>query len=1306
MTFSFPPPKNEADFERLCVEILKAHWECANLRLYGRRGESQQGIDIINLEGPNRPRAAQCKRYDPSKPISPKLIEEAVEKAKEFRSPLVELALMTTAVSSTAAQQKVMEINRLHTAAGLFTVTLFHWEDIEQLLREYQHVASVFYPELYASPALAEISTTVQTIAVEVQQLSDRPFSDFDRDIAEARSEIQRGDYDVARWRLSELKSKRWDSLSPTQKFRVQANLGTIEVAKGHTKKGALMILDAVRYDPTHERARLNEALAHYWLNEREKAFSAADSYRKAFPSSTDADAVWVVSAPPTYPAEDLENQLLPASSENAQVLISLCQRYVEESHFDLAEERARKALRIDPEWPVPPVALARILIRKQMPSGLRKDLAFFNEAEKESFREAERLLQEAIERAERKQDFVLQSQALVERANLYRFLYTDKEHKQAADRDAEAAHSINPEDALVQREYADLMRSYGRLDDAIRLLRVLLTEGRRPDLVYMLAAILRDRAQGDDLIEAGDLFGNLAVSGDDHPEDFRLACLESAIACFSTKGDKQRADVLLERLRPELFSKAVQQAAAARVLLAFGSNDEAKERATRAAATIENTATLSSREYVATVLEGTGLFPEALELWRSVIKTQPKEPSLTRFIRCATRLNAHSDILAGCELLRKAGHYDSGLLQLEVEVREKYDIEATIGVLQEYLSKKPDDGVARVILSYFGVRHQRPELVDLVHIPDPSSIPAYIGRAAVITLKLAGNPLGAVSYAYRLLHLYFDDPESHRAMMLALHPIGPKVGLTAPNSVEPGTAVTYIEEADQSEHWVVIEDEIKPDIRLGEIAPDHPIAKALIGKCVGDMFDLAANAIVPRTAKIAAIQNKYVHRYQRTISDFQTRFAGLPDIQVVHVGKAGVPGEYDFSAIEKATVAGHADTLEVLAIYRAQPAPIHLVARAGGRTDPEALLFLASQDTPFVRACLGTNEERERSASALRVAKAIVIDVVGITTLAATDALDQLGRASAPVLVTQAAYRAFQKLSDDARETRPSGYLGIYEGQLAVTQIDEQLWNRRIEWLAETEKAIRQHCRIVPVNALASLETKRREDLIRVFGRHGAESIVLASEPGNVLWSDDFALRMVAATEYGVQSVWTQLLLEFLAQTGRISPEHFVEISSKLVGAGYTFTGINPDIFMKSGEAAQWNIGRGPLKQAIAHFETEAVELLSALQLAAQAIKRVSREVVLPEVQTSVLSALLSAIARRKGGRNGIAVLHRALPQIFGLDVVSCQRVEAVIDAWLQQHKSDPQNSTDVTIDTCSIVRLGLGRSGSRAAPLRRSLW
>ncbi len=140
-----PPPANENDFERLCLALLRKHWNNPALQRYGRRGQGQNGVDIVDVSGTPKPRGAQCKAYDPLTAISSNEIAVEVEKAKGFTPPLGEYLILTTAKNSTEAQQTIIQINKVHRKKHLFKVTLKCWDEIEMMLEQYPDVADQIY---------------------------------------------------------------------------------------------------------------------------------------------------------------------------------------------------------------------------------------------------------------------------------------------------------------------------------------------------------------------------------------------------------------------------------------------------------------------------------------------------------------------------------------------------------------------------------------------------------------------------------------------------------------------------------------------------------------------------------------------------------------------------------------------------------------------------------------------------------------------------------------------------------------------------------------------------------------------------------------------------------------------------------------------------------------------------------------------------------------------------------------------------------------------------------------------------------
>ncbi|WP_422929682.1 hypothetical protein [Singulisphaera sp. PoT] len=107
MNFRYPHPDNERSFEKFSVKLLQRHWNNPHLELYGRRGEEQCGVDIIDPMFSAPFRAAQCKHHEPMLTIPPSEIEAEVAKALAFDPPLDRYAIITSGRATTHAQKKM-----------------------------------------------------------------------------------------------------------------------------------------------------------------------------------------------------------------------------------------------------------------------------------------------------------------------------------------------------------------------------------------------------------------------------------------------------------------------------------------------------------------------------------------------------------------------------------------------------------------------------------------------------------------------------------------------------------------------------------------------------------------------------------------------------------------------------------------------------------------------------------------------------------------------------------------------------------------------------------------------------------------------------------------------------------------------------------------------------------------------------------------------------------------------------------------------------------------------------------------------
>ena len=186
-------------------------------------------------------------------------------------------------------------------------------------------------------------------------------------------------------------------------------------------------------------------------------------------------------------------------------------------------------------------------------------------------------------------------------------------------------------------------------------------------------------------------------------------------------------------------------------------------------------------------------------------------------------------------------------------------------------------------------------------------------------------------------------------------------------------------------------------------------------------------------------------------------------------------------------------------------------------------------------------------------------------------------------------------------------------------------------------------------------------------FGQYGAETILLSAVPGAVLWTDDHVQAMLARSEYGVARVWTQFVIGVRAESGMVNPEVYLDASAKLLGYGYDFSVADPAIIRCAGAIAEWKVDRWPLLQALSTFSDESVDLKQVLELAAGFLRLLYQDSILPQTKANITVKILENVAKRIGGIEAIQSLHRALPRVFGVNVVGCADATKTVEAWLK---------------------------------------
>jgi len=1164
------------------------------------------------------------------------------------------------------AQQTIRKVNIEHKLAGLFQIELYNWDQIKDLLNQYQQVATEIY-NLGKNEQLTAIQQGVSSVRAVLEVIRDEKGSEgFHAEIDSAKQHIEQHDYQMARLILHQLRSRHWDKLDNGQRFRLLANLGGAYLGEGELQKAAQFFWEAKPYQPDDEKACANEALGFQITGNPEKAFELTDKYRIQFPTSARILGIWVRNSPATKRLEDLAKYVPDTCMADAELCASLAVKAASENQFDKAETLARKAISLSSDWSFPRVLLAKMIMCSHMDKALEHDGQGISFAER--VREAEQLCSEAISLAQEEKATHTEAEAYSARA----LIREQAGRKKEAKADVLRAYQLDPSDPAIVREYALILQEQGENDGAVELVRKLV-QGEHVDPMswYVLGLTLRNRKGPGDAEEAARIFADLANRSGAFPAGFREHMAEGAVAHYCALQRWEDAQSAVEGIPSDLISPLVRATLMAVVKWRKKDQEEAFKWADSALVALTPETPRMERRLLAKLLSECGRHADALGLWKGLTEFTQLDDDTRSFLDCARRLGRADLVVHGCQKLRAVGVDSEDVVNLELSFLERFDVEQAIRLLQAYLETHPDAKFMRLRLSLIGLRLNRTDLVSAgpALLPSLEEVDPEIGRAVVQVLKMGGRPLEATAFGYELLRKHFSDVDAHRAFCFCLHPIGPKLNLESPVTVQPGTAVCYQEDGAESDSWVVIEDLPNPDPSRNELSPTNHIARQLIGRKVGKTVVLVEGSITTRTAVIKEITSKYVYRYLDCMGQWQLRFPDAPEIELVRVKPDPCSEALDVSTI-LASVDRRAERVErVKEIYRSIPVTIHMFGELIGKSAFDATEALATSPDMKVNCCLGNDEEQSLALEALKSANTVIVDLTALATLAMLDDLRLLAVWPKDLAISQATLgELHERLRHEKHQAgEGAGVLSKVDGKYSIFRDTTEGQAARVEKLEKFIGAIEQRFKVLGCLGLASLDSEKRSKLVKGCGQHGAESLVLASAPGAVLWTDDHTLARLGKGEFGVRRVWTQAVLQNLTLNGHVDARDFYEASAKLLGWSYAFTSPSAPALEQAGVLARWNPGEWPLKQACEIFADESLSLLDSLRLAAAFLVIVYSGKHLPETEKTVVAAFLERLAKRQGGISGVRAMLEVIPRVFGINVIGCQRAVADLRAWVK---------------------------------------
>jgi hypothetical protein len=152
MTYQLPPLKDPDQFEALVRDILRRVYDDPGIEKFGRKGQSQFGIDGFSTTNPRI--TFQCKlkdaRYETDDRLRAVLLsemEEELGKTKGLTDPPARFVFATTFKNDRLLQEKAIAL------PSSTTVEYWGWDTINEKIWEYaEELVPIYYPHYKVRP--------------------------------------------------------------------------------------------------------------------------------------------------------------------------------------------------------------------------------------------------------------------------------------------------------------------------------------------------------------------------------------------------------------------------------------------------------------------------------------------------------------------------------------------------------------------------------------------------------------------------------------------------------------------------------------------------------------------------------------------------------------------------------------------------------------------------------------------------------------------------------------------------------------------------------------------------------------------------------------------------------------------------------------------------------------------------------------------------------------------------------------------------------------------------------------------------
>ena len=1188
-----PPPTNWQDFETLCWDLWRSIWNDPETQKNGRQGQAQHGVDIYGRPDEGTDWAGiQCKGKDKysNRTITKTELEKEVENAKNFTPSLSKFIVATTGQRDQKIQTLAREITEKHREEGLFSVQVSFWEDIREKSIEYPKIIERHYEYISNAKISEEIkeikeevnrsTSSISSFESEIKGKALLPIQDvvkehlkneYQAQLDKIRERIKENNPTDALKALNDLKDRIWSNAIPIVRYSILTNEGAANLRLHRYHEAGKKFIEALQYNSDDEKAIENAAFGYLLLGESSKAKELASNVlNNNNPTSSRAYSIIIQS---TSSEEEIEKVIseIPEYVKETQDVAHVIGNYAY-NKGDL--NRAKKWLEISIENEIENIPdiralLGSVLLQMVLTDPTTIPMYQLNTDQKE-------LLTRSIELFTSSWDAMIDPNLqklhihwLVNRGIAKRLLNDHGDYK----RDIDDAFNLDPSNPNNIHFKALSEFENGEYEKAIHLLKDILGVTEPPGVLSLYLESLRKSGKFEKAIDEINKFLRMNISSNEKDKLYR-----TRINIYLDLGDYGEAQKICETRLKEDLANIQRIVDLSRVMRRSGNTDGAISILNNAKSGISESSTTQHLVELADEFFILESFDEAKSIYEKFVDSTQNTELTHRIVESYYRCGEIGKALKICKFLREEYGQIPHISQIEAVIdNEIGDLSEAKKVYVEYIEEFPDDFDMKLNLAVLNLRCDNLDAVDefLKSRFDIDSFSFENGIKIVHLFGQRGLVKKSIEILYEIRRKFFDNDQAHLIYINAILNNENEEWLDRPTRVDADTVVWIEDQSGVARHHI-IENRKNADMGQKELNIDHPLSQKLLGHSVGDTISYTS-PVSEEILKISKIKNKYIYAFQKSSNQFNQLFPNSTGLWMISLGK----NEQDaispegFKKIEDLVRKNSEMYKNLLRYYKNRKLTVGGFANYIQKNVFDIWYsFIKSLDLGIYCA-IGTTEERNHASSLIKTNVKLIIDPISLATITELKAgnliIDNFGKLG----VAQSTVDVIQNAIMEQKGIRSKGFLSLEKGDENVIphEVSPKLVQKTLEKFENMLSWVRTNCEIIPCKAALNMKRSQKREYDSLFGQSFIDTILIASQNGNILYSDDGLLRAIAKKSFNAEGVWTQILLMDCMNRNALEKGKYDKMIIDLVNLRYYHTSINSGVLIEAAKEANWKL-------------------------------------------------------------------------------------------------------------------------------------